>query len=202
MSTSTEGHSPARRGIGLRRFITSWRTGPFPRASRFSRGSRSVFWHRRRRNAARHQIGRAPQARLAEAARAFPLAGLVVGLAGGLAYWIAVKIGLSGCWRHCLPRPRPRRSPAPCTRTAGRISPTGSAAAAIASASSRHEGQPYRQLRRARADLRDRRQDRRTGAIDTPDRVAAALVAAHVLRARCCRSPCARCRSRVRRVSR
>jgi adenosylcobinamide-GDP ribazoletransferase len=29
------------------------------------------------------------------AARAFPLAGLVVGLAGGLAYWIAIKIGLS-----------------------------------------------------------------------------------------------------------
>ena len=38
----------------------------------------------------------APQARLAEASRAFPLVGLVVGLAGGLVYWIAVKIGLSG----------------------------------------------------------------------------------------------------------
>jgi adenosylcobinamide-GDP ribazoletransferase len=32
---------------------------------------------------------------LAGAARAFPLAGLVVGLAGGLTYWIAVRIGLS-----------------------------------------------------------------------------------------------------------
>ncbi|GAB2179433.1 adenosylcobinamide-GDP ribazoletransferase [Dongia sp. agr-C8] len=36
------------------------------------------------------------QTRLGEASRAFPLAGLVVGLAGGLVYWIAVKLGLSG----------------------------------------------------------------------------------------------------------
>ena len=36
-----------------------------------------------------------PQAWLAGAARAFPLAGLVVGLAGGLVYWIAIRIGLS-----------------------------------------------------------------------------------------------------------
>jgi len=34
--------------------------------------------------------------KLSRTARAFPLAGLVVGLAGGLAYWIAVQIGLSG----------------------------------------------------------------------------------------------------------
>ena len=37
-----------------------------------------------------------PQAKLGAAARAFPLAGLVVGLAGGFTYWIAVKLGLSG----------------------------------------------------------------------------------------------------------
>jgi len=36
-----------------------------------------------------------PQVRLAQAARAFPLAGLVVGLIGGVVYWIAVRIGLS-----------------------------------------------------------------------------------------------------------
>lgn len=36
-----------------------------------------------------------PQTRLAQAARAFPLAGLVVGLLGGVVYWIAVRIGLS-----------------------------------------------------------------------------------------------------------
>jgi adenosylcobinamide-GDP ribazoletransferase len=36
-----------------------------------------------------------PQVRLAQAARAFPLAGLVVGLLGGVVYWMAVRIGLS-----------------------------------------------------------------------------------------------------------
>jgi adenosylcobinamide-GDP ribazoletransferase len=95
MSTSTEGHSPARRGIGLGRFVTSWWRDLFLALTFFTRlplgflaptapeptpGTESVT----------------PQARLGEASRAFPLAGLVVGLAGGLAYWIAVKIGLSG----------------------------------------------------------------------------------------------------------
>ncbi|HVO01939.1 MAG TPA: adenosylcobinamide-GDP ribazoletransferase [Candidatus Cybelea sp.] len=41
-------------------------------------------------------IASAPQAQLAEAARAFPIVGLVVGLIGGLAYWIALRITHSG----------------------------------------------------------------------------------------------------------
>jgi adenosylcobinamide-GDP ribazoletransferase len=95
MSTSTEGRSPARRRIGFGGLITSWWRDLFlvlsfftqlpvgflaPKVPEPAPGIESVT----------------PQARLAEAARAFPLAGLVVGLAGGLAYWIAVKIGLSG----------------------------------------------------------------------------------------------------------
>ena len=93
--TSTEGRSPARRGIGLARFITSWWQDLFlvlsfftrltvgflaPKAPEPSPGTESVPL----------------QLRLGEAARAFPLAGLVVGLAGGLVYWIAFTIGLSG----------------------------------------------------------------------------------------------------------
>ena len=41
-------------------------------------------------------VGRAPDGKLAAAARAFPLAGLVVGLIGAFVYLGAVKIGLSG----------------------------------------------------------------------------------------------------------
>jgi adenosylcobinamide-GDP ribazoletransferase len=94
MSTSTEGHSPARRGIGLVRFITSWWRDLFLALTFFTQlpvGSLAPA-----PEPAAGSESATPQARLAEAARAFPLAGLVVGLAGGLAYWIAVKIGLSG----------------------------------------------------------------------------------------------------------
>jgi adenosylcobinamide-GDP ribazoletransferase len=92
MNTSTEGSSPERRGVGLARFFTSWWRDLFLALSFFTRlpvgfmapktppGTESA----------------APQFRLGEASRAFPLAGLVIGLAGALAYWIAVKLGLSG----------------------------------------------------------------------------------------------------------
>jgi adenosylcobinamide-GDP ribazoletransferase len=95
MNTSTEGGSPARCGIGVARFIGSWRQDLFLALSFFTRlpvgllappvpepasGTDSVPL----------------QFRLGEASRAFPLAGLVIGLAGGLAYWIAIQIGLSG----------------------------------------------------------------------------------------------------------
>jgi adenosylcobinamide-GDP ribazoletransferase len=95
MSTSTEGQSPARRGIGLARFITSWRRDLFLALSFFTRLPVG-FLAAAPEAAFGPESATPPQVRLAEAARAFPLAGLVVGLAGGLAYWIAVKIGLSG----------------------------------------------------------------------------------------------------------
>ena len=94
MSTSTEGNSPARRGIGLSRFVTSWWRDLFLALTFFTRlpvGSLAPA-----PETAAGTEAAAPQSRLAEAARAFPLAGLVVGLAGGLVYWIAVKLGLSG----------------------------------------------------------------------------------------------------------
>jgi adenosylcobinamide-GDP ribazoletransferase len=93
MSTSTEGRSPARRGIGLARFITAWRRDLFLALSFFTRLPVG-FLAPKTPEPAPESVP--PQLRLGEAARAFPLAGLVVGLAGGLAYWIAFKIGLSG----------------------------------------------------------------------------------------------------------
>jgi adenosylcobinamide-GDP ribazoletransferase len=95
MSTSTEGHSPARRGIGLVRFITSWWRDLFLALTFFTQLPLGFLASASPEPASGTESA-TPQARLAEAARAFPLAGLVVGLAGGLAYWIAVKIGLSG----------------------------------------------------------------------------------------------------------
>jgi adenosylcobinamide-GDP ribazoletransferase len=95
MTTSTEERSPARRGIGFVRFITAWRRDLFLALSFFSRLPVGFLSP----SGAEAPSGTDPatqQARLAEAARAFPLVGLVVGLAGGLAYWIAVHIGLSG----------------------------------------------------------------------------------------------------------
>lgn len=93
MSTSTEGQSPARRGIGLSRCVTSWRRDLFLALSFFTRlpvGYLATADLRAGTDSA------TPQARLAEASRAFPFAGLLVGLAGGLAYWIAVQMHLSG----------------------------------------------------------------------------------------------------------
>jgi adenosylcobinamide-GDP ribazoletransferase len=95
MSTSTEGQSPARRGIGLGRCITSWRRDLFLALTFFTRLPLG-FLAPAASEPAPGTESATPQSRLAEASRAFPLAGLVVGLAGGLAYWIAVKIGLSG----------------------------------------------------------------------------------------------------------
>jgi adenosylcobinamide-GDP ribazoletransferase len=98
MSNSTEGSVSARRGLGVTRFLSSWRRDLFLVLAFFTR----------------LPVGRlapataepppvvstaeppTPQARLAAAARAFPLVGLVIGLVGGLVYWIAVRIGLSG----------------------------------------------------------------------------------------------------------
>jgi len=95
MSTSTEGRSPARRGIGFGRLITSWWRDLFLVLSFFTQLPVGFLAPKVPEPAAGIESV-TPQAQLAEAARAFPLAGLVVGLAGGLAYWIAVKIGLSG----------------------------------------------------------------------------------------------------------
>jgi adenosylcobinamide-GDP ribazoletransferase len=89
MSTGTEGNSPARRGIGLSRFITSWWRDLFLALSFFTRLPVGFM-------APKTSEPAAAQLSLGGAARAFPLAGLVVGLAGGLVYWIAVKLGLSG----------------------------------------------------------------------------------------------------------
>jgi adenosylcobinamide-GDP ribazoletransferase len=99
MSTSTEGGSP-RRGIGLSRFITSWWRDLFLALSFFTRLPVGFMAPKTPQPAPGETTGGAespaPQLRLGEASRAFPLAGLVIGLAGGLAYWIAVKLGLSG----------------------------------------------------------------------------------------------------------
>ncbi len=92
MSISTEGGSPARRGIGLARFFTSWRRDLFLALSFFTRLPVGFMAPKPPPGAE----SAAPQFRLGEASRAFPLAGLVIGLAGALAYWIAVKLGLSG----------------------------------------------------------------------------------------------------------
>src|SRR3954465_6962644 len=95
MSTSTDGHSPARGGIGLSRFVTSWWRDLFLALTFFTRLPLGFLTP----SAAEPAAGTDSvplQLRLGEAARAFPVAGLVVGLAGGLAYWIAVTIGLSG----------------------------------------------------------------------------------------------------------
>jgi adenosylcobinamide-GDP ribazoletransferase len=95
MGTSTEGRSPARRGIGLSRFILSWWQDLFLVLSFFTRLPVGTLAPKAPEPAPGTES--APlQLRLGEAARAFPLAGLVVGLAGGLVYWIAIKIGLSG----------------------------------------------------------------------------------------------------------
>jgi adenosylcobinamide-GDP ribazoletransferase len=95
MSTSTEEGSPARRGIGVIRFIGSWRQDLFVALAFFTRLPVGLLAPAVPEPAS----GTDPvplQFRLGEASRAFPLAGLVIGLAGGLAYWIAIKIGLSG----------------------------------------------------------------------------------------------------------
>jgi adenosylcobinamide-GDP ribazoletransferase len=94
MSTSTEERSPARRGIGLVRFIRSWQRDLFLALGFLTR--LPVGFLAPAPEAPAGTDSATPQTRLAEAARAFPLAGLVVGLAGGLAYWIAVQIHLSG----------------------------------------------------------------------------------------------------------
>jgi adenosylcobinamide-GDP ribazoletransferase len=75
------------------RFVTAWRRDLFLALSFFTR--LPVGFLALAPEPARGAEPAPPQSRLAEASRAFPLAGLVVGLAGGLAYWIAVTIGLS-----------------------------------------------------------------------------------------------------------
>ena len=94
MSTSTEGGSPARRGVGLSRFVTSWWRDLFLALSFFTRLPVGFMAPKTPPSPPGSEPA-TPQLRLGEASRAFPLAGLVVGLAGGLAYWIAVQIGLS-----------------------------------------------------------------------------------------------------------
>jgi len=97
MNTSTEGRSPARRGIGVGRFITSWWRDLFLALSFFTRLPVGFMAPKTPEPAPGTESATTPpQLRLGEASRAFPLAGLVVGLVGGLAYWIAVQIGLSG----------------------------------------------------------------------------------------------------------
>jgi adenosylcobinamide-GDP ribazoletransferase len=100
MSTSTEGRSPAWRGIGLARFITSWWRDLFLALSFFTRLPVGFMAPKTPEPPAAGTTGGSEsataQAKLSQAARAFPLAGLVVGLLGGLVYWIAVKLGLSG----------------------------------------------------------------------------------------------------------
>ncbi len=112
--------------------------------------------------------------------RAFPLAGLVVGLAGGLAY---IDRGQDRSVRSVggiLPWP----STASLT---GALHEDGWADFAdglgargdLCPKVGGDEGQPYRLLRRSLLYLRDRREDRRFGpALHAPDRVVTALVAA------------------------
>jgi adenosylcobinamide-GDP ribazoletransferase len=91
MSTET-GESPRRRD-GLAAFFIAWRRDLFLVLAFFTRlpigqiGETPAI--------PGQETAPPPQVRLAHAARAFPLAGLVVGLLGGLVYWIAVRIGLS-----------------------------------------------------------------------------------------------------------
>jgi adenosylcobinamide-GDP ribazoletransferase len=93
MSTGTDDVA-RRRGLGMASFFIAWRRDVFLALAFFTRLPVGNF------GAAPAIAGQetspaAPQLRLAAAARAFPLAGLVVGLAGGLMYWIAIRIGLS-----------------------------------------------------------------------------------------------------------
>jgi adenosylcobinamide-GDP ribazoletransferase len=91
MSTET-GEAPRRRD-GLLAFFIAWRRDLFLVLAFFTRlpigqiGDVPVTGSQ--------ETALPPQVRLAQAARAFPLAGLVVGLLGGVVYWIAVRIGLS-----------------------------------------------------------------------------------------------------------
>src|SRR4051812_39025874 len=96
MNTSTGGRSSMRSGIGLARFVTSWWRDLFLALSFFTRLPVGFMAPKTPEAGPETESTTVPQLRLAEASRAFPLAGLVVGLTGGLAYWIAVQIGLSG----------------------------------------------------------------------------------------------------------
>jgi adenosylcobinamide-GDP ribazoletransferase len=91
MSTGTEDVARRRRGLGMASFLIAWRRDVFLALAFFTRlpvGDPGLA-------PAIPGQETSPQLRLAQAARAFPLAGLVVGLAGGLVYWIAIRIGLS-----------------------------------------------------------------------------------------------------------
>ncbi len=91
MSTET-GQAPRRRD-GLAAFFIAWRRDLFLVLAFFTRLPIGQIGELPA--TASQETSAPPQLRLAQAARAFPLAGLAVGLLGGLVYWIAVRIGLS-----------------------------------------------------------------------------------------------------------
>jgi adenosylcobinamide-GDP ribazoletransferase len=92
MSTET-GEAPRRRD-GLATFFIAWRRDLFLVLAFFTRLPVGPFGMAPA-TPGQETAPTPPQVRLAEAARAFPLAGLVVGLLGGVVYWTAVRIGLS-----------------------------------------------------------------------------------------------------------
>src|SRR5581483_12130692 len=84
-------HGLGRRGLGISAALGAWRRDFFLALSFFTRLPVGRF-----ALPPASEASQLPPDRLALAARAFPLAGLVVGLDGALIYWIAVRIGLSG----------------------------------------------------------------------------------------------------------
>jgi adenosylcobinamide-GDP ribazoletransferase len=93
MSTETEQAPRRRYGLRMAAFFIAWRRDLCLVLAFFTRlpigqiGDTPVI--------SGQETAPPPQVRLAQAARAFPLAGLAVGLFGGVVYWIAVRIGLS-----------------------------------------------------------------------------------------------------------
>ena len=92
MSNTPNGETNGSRRFGAAHALAAWRRDLFLALSFFTR----LPVGRLAPAVDPAHVATTPQAQLAGAARAFPLAGLVVGLAGGLVYWIAIRIGLTG----------------------------------------------------------------------------------------------------------
>ena len=118
---------------------------------------------------------KAPGGPIAEAARAFPVAGAVVGLIGSLIYLLAMQIGLSGLLAALL-------AVAATVIAGGALHEDGLADFADMlvrgdrSAAGRHARQPHRLLWRAGARPLDRDQGQRPGGLGEPWLVAGALI--------------------------
>jgi adenosylcobinamide-GDP ribazoletransferase len=95
MSNTTDGNSQPRSGFSAAFFLHSWRRDLLLAIGFFTRLPVGRFLTPIPEPVAESGIAETPQLQLAQAARAFPLVGLVVGIIGGLIYLFAVRIGLS-----------------------------------------------------------------------------------------------------------